>query len=82
MDEQGDDVALVEAEERVVASRRVGKDGPHSSFPGHVETGRLGRGPGQTDISETVLVCRRKEMLLYKISVQTYIQRKSYITLK
>lgn len=38
MDDQRDDVAIVKAEESVVVARRVGKDGPHSGSPGHVET--------------------------------------------
>lgn len=38
LDEQGDDVAFVEAEECVVVARRVGKDGPDPGLLAHVET--------------------------------------------
>lgn len=42
LDEQGDDVAVVKAEECGVVARRVGKDGPDTGLPAHIETGRLG----------------------------------------
>lgn len=62
LDEQGDDVTFVEAEECLVVARRVRKDGHNSGLLGHVENGRLGRRPGQTDIYRTALVWRRLEM--------------------
>ncbi len=42
LDEQGDDVAFVEAEECVVVARRVGEDGHNVGLPDHIETRRLG----------------------------------------
>lgn len=39
LNEKGDDVAVVEAEECGVVARRVGKDGPDSMLPANVETG-------------------------------------------
>lgn len=58
LDEQGDDVAVVEAEECLVVARRVGKDGPNSGLPAHVQTGRLGCRPGQADLPKAALVWR------------------------
>lgn len=56
LNEQGDDVAVVKAEERGVVARRVGKNGLDTVLPAHTETGRLGCRAGQTALSNTALV--------------------------
>lgn len=50
-DEQHDDVALVEAEQRVVVAGRVGEDGAHARPLHHVVEARGdGHGPGEAAV--------------------------------
>lgn len=58
VDEQGDDDAVVEAEECVIVARCVREDGPDPLFPGHTDTRRQGR---HTALAETALVWRLAE---------------------
>lgn len=61
-DEQHDDVALVEAEQRVVVAGRVREDGAHAR-PLHdvVEARGDGHGPGEAAVVTVGRVCQREE---------------------
>lgn len=60
-DEQHDDVALVEAEQRVVVAGRVGEDGAHAG-PLHdiVEARGNRHGPGEAAVVTVCDVCERE----------------------
>lgn len=82
LDKQDDDVAVLKAQECGIVARRVGEDGPDAGLSAHVETGRVGRGAGQSALAETPLICRqqRRKTLWTKIwtsypssSFQTYV---------
>lgn len=60
LDEQDDDVTVFKAQECGVVARCVGEDGPDTGLSAQVETGRVGRGAGQSALTETALICKHQ----------------------
>lgn len=71
LDEQDDDVAFFEAEQRGVVAGRVGEDRPHPGLSAHVETGRLGRGPGHAALCDTAPLWKPEDGITSVLTKQT-----------